>query len=53
MSEIEGIFTLANPLGVGARNCSLTTLLFPASFQMLDLKLGSPKEAESKPEVKD
>lgn len=40
MSEIEGFFTLSNE--GRARNCSLTTLLFPASFALLSLDVGHP-----------
>ncbi len=52
MSEVEGIFTLSNPGGVGPRNCSLTTLLFPANFQMLGLKVGGAEEEDERPEVR-
>ena len=37
MSEVEGLFTLSNR-GLN-QNCSLTTLLFPANFKVLDMKL--------------
>jgi len=38
MSEMAGMFTLSN--SGKERNCSLTTLLFPASFQLLNLAVG-------------
>lgn len=38
MSEMAGMFTLSN--SGQERNCSLTTLLFPASFQLLNLAVG-------------
>jgi hypothetical protein len=33
MSEMSGLFTLTN-YGNENRNCTLTTLLFPANFQV-------------------
>jgi len=41
MSDLAGLFTLKNKIGT-KRNCSLTTLLFPASFSLLSLNVGSP-----------
>lgn len=40
MSDMAGVFTLASRAGV-ARNCSLTTLLFPASFTIQSLAVGA------------
>ena len=39
MSEMTGLFTLRNNLQ--ARNCSLTTLLFPANFEVRSLTVGA------------
>jgi hypothetical protein len=41
MSEMAGEFTLTN-YGNENRNCTLTTLLFPANFQIADFKVGPP-----------
>lgn len=38
MSDLAGVFTLTN-YGQ-ARNCSLTTMLFPANFELLELEIG-------------
>ena len=38
MSEMMGLFTLRN--NHQARNCSLTTLLFPANFELRSLAVG-------------
>ncbi|XP_023333201.1 corticotropin-releasing factor-binding protein [Eurytemora carolleeae] len=40
MSDLSGYFTLQNH-GI-ARNCSLTTLLFPANFALLSMDVGEP-----------
>jgi len=39
MSEMIGMFTLQN--NGRARNCSLTTLLFPANFELMSLTVGA------------
>nr|AWT97556.1 corticotropin-releasing hormone-binding protein [Eurytemora pacifica] len=44
MSSLNGYFTLQNH-GI-ARNCSLTTLLFPANFALLSLDVGEPYRAK-------
>ena len=41
MSEMSGLFTLTN-YGNENRNCTLTTHLFPANFQIEDFKVGPP-----------
>ena len=38
MSEMMGLFTLKN--NHQARNCSLTTLLFPANFELRSVAVG-------------
>ena len=38
MSEMAGLFTLENR--GEARNCSLTTLLFPANFELRKVAVG-------------
>ena len=38
MSEMAGLFTLENK--GEARNCSLTTLLFPANFELRKVAVG-------------
>lgn len=38
MSEMTGLFNLGN-FG-HQRNCSLTTLLFPANFKVIDMQMG-------------
>ena len=43
MSEMSGLFTLTN-YGNENRNCTLTTLLFPANFQIEDFKVGPPAQ---------
>jgi len=44
MSDLFGYFTLQNQ--GKARNCSLTTLLFPANFALLALDVGEPHRAK-------
>jgi len=39
MSDMVGLFTLQN--NGAARNCSLTTLLFPANFELLSVAVGA------------
>jgi len=39
MSDLTGVFTFAST--TWARNCSLTTLMFPAKFEVLDLSIGA------------
>jgi len=46
MSGPEGVYTLAAPAG-RPRNCSLTTLLFPANFHVLHMKLPLPATTET------
>ena len=38
MSDMSGLFTLSNH--GQARNCSLTTLLFPANFDLVSVAVG-------------
>lgn len=38
MADLDGVFTLAN--NGQARNCSLTTMLFPANFELLHMEIG-------------
>ena len=48
MSEMTGLFTLKN--NNQARNCSLTTLLFPANFELRALTVG-PESARHRRDV--
>ncbi len=50
MSDYAGTYTLSNR--GQARNCTLTTLLFPANFQILSSAMGgigSGEESEDAP----
>lgn len=42
MSDMEGLFTMKN-LG-RAKNCSLTTLLFPANFEIKHMEIGGSRK---------
>ena len=42
MSALSGAFSLTNG-GYERKNCTLTTLLFPATFQIMDFEVGDAK----------
>jgi len=44
MSDMVGLFTLQN--NGQARNCSLTTLLFPANFELMSVAVGAPGQRQ-------
>lgn len=46
MSDMMGMFQITNDYGK-SRNCSLTTLLFPATFAIMDLSVGEQIEKRS------
>ena len=50
MGDHEGVFTLATPPGA-RRNCTVTTLLFPGNFQILESTMAGVRSGEEGPDA--